>query len=76
MKTICSPEIDPGYLSAIIGSIDESIVATDKNFVVEFWNKGAEQIFGHTAEEVCGRQVSEVFNFIYPLNNQEEIVFK
>jgi PAS domain S-box-containing protein len=53
-------------LSVLLGSLDESIVATDENFVVQFWNKKAEQLFGLTAAEAIGQKGASVLTFTYP----------
>jgi PAS domain S-box-containing protein len=45
------PVLQPDYLSALLSSIEESVVATDEQFIIQYWNKGAEQIFGYSANE-------------------------
>ena len=60
------------YLSAILSSIDESVVATDENFIIQYWNKGAEQIFGHSAEEAIGKRGSQIMKFHYPAETETE----
>jgi PAS domain S-box-containing protein len=46
----------------IIDQVHDSIVSTDLEGRVTSWNKGAERLFGYSAEEVCGRHIS----FVYP----------
>ena len=57
------------FLKNILDSSSSiSIISTDLEQNVLFWNKGAENIFGYTAEEIVGRQK---INILYP--GEEEI---
>jgi PAS domain S-box-containing protein len=51
-------ELAPYWLSAIIDSADDAIVTKTLEGVITSWNKGAERIFGYTAEEAIGRPVT------------------
>lgn len=46
-------------------------LSIDKNFICTQWNKAAETIFGYTAEEVLGRDLSKV---MIPDHEKEEVV--
>jgi PAS domain S-box-containing protein len=43
--------------SAILATASDAIIATDRDGVVNFWNPGAERIFGFTAAEAIGQSL-------------------
>lgn len=44
--------------AAIVANSNDAIIGQKLDGTIVTWNKGAEQIFGYTAEEACGRPVS------------------
>ena len=44
--------------AAIVESSSDAIIGQKLAGTIVTWNKGAEQIFGYTSEEACGRSVS------------------
>ena len=48
------------WLAAIVESSDDSIVGTDLERRVTTWNRGAERLFGYTAQEAVGMPISAI----------------
>ena len=47
-----------GQLSLLVDALVEALIVSDKAGVIERFNKAAERLFGYTADEVIGRNVS------------------
>ena len=54
-------ELARARLAAIVESADDAVISKTLEGVITSWNKGAERIFGYTAEEVIGQPVTILF---------------
>lgn len=47
----------PGLGDALLATASDAVIATDRDGIVNFWNPGAERIFGFTAAEAVGQSL-------------------
>ena len=48
------------FQASLLENMHDPVLATDPEFVLTAWNRGAERMFGWTAEEALGRRVYEL----------------
>lgn len=63
-------EVLAEHLAAIVRSSDDAIISKDLDGVIASWNKGAQRLFGYTAEEIVGKPV---MTLIPPDRHLEEV---
>jgi PAS domain S-box-containing protein len=51
-------EREQAYLAALVQSSGDAIIGTNRDGIIESWNKGARRIFGYEAGEALGKSLS------------------
>ena len=59
---------ETAHLASIVAYSEDAIISKDLNSIITSWNKGAETIFGFTAEEMVGQSIMRLI----PLDRRHE----
>ena len=68
IKNLKSPELAPYWLAALIESAEDAIISKTLDGIITSWNKGAQRIFGYSADEVIGKPIT----ILIPEDHQDE----
>ena len=52
--------MDPSFYAQLLGAVQHSIIAIDRDEKIIYWNNYACRIYGFSADEVLGRSIGEV----------------
>lgn len=67
-------EAELHYQANLLENVSEAIISTDLNFVIQSWNKAAEEMYGWPTAEVIGKQITNVLPISYPDSDPEIVL--
>jgi PAS domain S-box-containing protein len=53
------------YQAYLLENVQDAIISIDLDFTIRTWNRGAEQIYGWSAQEAVGRSVRALLSTVY-----------
>lgn len=56
----------------LLANVYDALVATDENFVITYWSKMAEKLFGWTEQESVGRELKDILQTEVPQSSSQE----
>ncbi len=64
------------YYQALLAGIDDVVISTDTNFIIQTWNTAAEKIYNLPASEAIGKRTTDVMQHKYIDATDEEVIKK
>jgi PAS domain S-box-containing protein len=64
------------YYQALLSGIDDVVISTDTNFIIQTWNTAAEKIYNVAACEAIGKRTTDVMQHEYINATDEEVIKK
>ncbi len=60
------------FQAELLANISDAIIASDENFLITYWNEGAERIYGYSREEVLCRPANDILKTEFPGKDHAE----
>ena len=64
------------YYQALLAGMDDVVISTDTNFIIQTWNTAAEKVYNKSAFEVIGKRTTDVMQHDYINATGEEVIKK
>ena len=64
------------YQADLLSKVHEALVGIDANYIITYWNRAAEEIFGWTKEEVLGKNSEELLQTKIEGSSRDEGIAK
>ena len=65
-------EREMDFQAYLLSQVDDSIIGTNSNFQIIYWNHGAEKMYGFTEDEALGKESTELLRPIYRKKGERE----
>ena len=59
------------YHSLLLSQVNDAVIGSDSNYRINYWNKGAELMYGYTENEALGKSSTELLRPTYGPGEQE-----
>ena len=64
------------FQAYLLNQVDDTIIGTNSNFQIIYWNHGAEKMYGFTEDEALGKESTELLRPIYRKKDEREKIIK
>lgn len=64
------------YQANLLQQVSDAVIATDLNFHITSWNKGAEAIYGWHSHEVMGKQIDEILHTVLLPDKRQQFLYQ
>ena len=65
-------EKEMDFQAYVLSQVNDTIIGTNSNFEIIYWNQGAEKMYGFTEEEALGKESTELLRPIYRKKGERE----
>ena len=62
------------YHAYLLSQVNDAIIGTDADFKINYWNRGAEQLFGYNSDEVNSKSPLKILRADYNAGEREKLL--